>query len=168
MALDGPFGDFVFHERLREVTELIHEQNQAVDAGGEPYVTIAYLGELYVPDPDNPSLAGVQGELLGLAYEQYVPHLVREFMSAFTDGEGGGRVWEGAKEEYEDGVPLYQTGNPDADASFSAHLDRLCTEGPPDLVYFAGRSEDLEAFRTEIQGTGGDACVNGDVTIPRR
>ncbi|GAA1469496.1 hypothetical protein GCM10009603_65560 [Nocardiopsis exhalans] len=64
------FGDFVFHERLTEVTELIHEQNRAVDASGDPYVTIAHLAEMDVADPEDPSIAGAQGELLGLAYQQ--------------------------------------------------------------------------------------------------
>lgn len=64
------FGDFVFHERLAEVTELIREQNQAVDDSGDPYVTIAHLAEMDVADPQNPSIAGAQGELLGLAYQQ--------------------------------------------------------------------------------------------------
>lgn len=72
------FGDFVFDERLREVIELIEEQNKAVVASGEPYVTIAYVGELSDArskdssraQNDDSGLAGVQGELLGLAYRQ--------------------------------------------------------------------------------------------------
>ncbi|XKK41232.1 hypothetical protein HFP72_13325 [Nocardiopsis sp. ARC36] len=62
--------DFVFHERLEEVTERIRDQNRAVDESGDPYVTIAYMAELEIADPDDPSLSGVQGELLGLAFQQ--------------------------------------------------------------------------------------------------
>ena len=64
------FGDFVFHERLEQVTDLIREQNEKVDEAGVPYVTIAHLAELSSPRDDDPALAGAHGELLGLAHRQ--------------------------------------------------------------------------------------------------
>lgn len=64
------FGDFVFHERLREVTERIHEQNELIDEDDENHVTIAYVAELSTTGGSDLSLAGVQGELLGLAHQQ--------------------------------------------------------------------------------------------------
>lgn len=317
------FGDFVFHERLEEVTERIREQNQAVDDSGAPYVTIAYLAELYIGDPADPSLSGPQGELLGLAFqqdrhnelvgkdgtpkikllignagegwshavetaqeivgraenerlgmdrpigavgfghsvvpnseaiqtvgdanipmvgttatyddvakqgnrqhnefffplapansriamqsahwayhgvpwvdgsgvdhglapartavaiasaqkapdggehEQYGPHLAEQFMSAFRNE--GGRVWEGAgelgRDEYANGTLLYQSGELADDTTFREHLDRLCTESPPDLLYFAGRSADFTAFHEYFKTAGGRACVQGEMTI---
>ncbi|WP_053616637.1 hypothetical protein [Nocardiopsis sp. NRRL B-16309] len=64
-------GDFDFHDRLAEVSDRIHEQNEAI-GDDSPYVTVAYVGELTVPgDGDGDlALAGVQGELLGLAHQQ--------------------------------------------------------------------------------------------------
>ena len=64
------FGDFVFNERLEEVTELIRAQNEKVDDSGAPYVTVAHLAELSSPKDDDPALAGAHGELLGLAHRQ--------------------------------------------------------------------------------------------------
>ncbi|GAA0982688.1 hypothetical protein GCM10009551_027980 [Nocardiopsis tropica] len=317
------FGDFVFHERLEEVTERIRDQNRAVDDSGDPYVTIAYIAELEIADPGDPSLSGVQGELLGLAFqqdqhnelvgrdgtpkikilignageawahaeetareiaarsgntylgmdrpigavgfghsvapnseairivgdagipmvgttatyddvarsgerqhnefffpvapansriaeqaahwayngvpwtgdrgveyglepartavaiasagaaedggahEQYGPHLAELFMAAFQ--EEGGSVWEGARglgpEEYADGTLLYGSGDLEEDTTFRDHLDRLCTEDPPDLLYFAGRSADFTAFHDYFRTAGGAACVGGDMTI---
>ncbi|MEU0491069.1 hypothetical protein ABZ249_17730 [Nocardiopsis sp. NPDC006139] len=66
------FGGFVFHERLKEVTELIRDQNAAVDAAGRgtPHVTVAYFGALSTTSASDLTLAGVQGELLGIAHRQ--------------------------------------------------------------------------------------------------
>ncbi|MFL1429015.1 MULTISPECIES: hypothetical protein [unclassified Nocardiopsis] len=66
------FGDFVFHERLREATGLIRDQNAAVDAAprGTPHVTVAYFGALSTTAASDLNLAGVQGELLGIAHRQ--------------------------------------------------------------------------------------------------
>ena len=317
------FGDFVFHERLEEVTERIRDQNRAVDGSGDPYVTIAYIAELGIANPDDPSLSGAQGELLGLAFqqdqhnelvgrdgtpkikllignagegwghadrtareiaaraentylgmdrpigavgfghsvapnseaiqivgdagipmvgttatyddvaqhgarqhnefffpvapansriaeqaaywayhgvpwttaegaehglepartavaiasgrraadggehEQYGPHLAELFMTAFE--KEGGTVWEGVRglgaQEYADGTLLYRSGDLEEDTTFRDHLDRLCTEDPPDLLYFAGRSADFTAFHDYFKTAGGSACVGGDMTI---
>ncbi|CAL9522950.1 hypothetical protein SUDANB121_03892 [Nocardiopsis dassonvillei] len=66
------FGGFVFHDRLAEVTERIREQNDAVDAAGRgtPHVTVAYFGALSTTAGSDLALAGVQGELLGIAQRQ--------------------------------------------------------------------------------------------------
>jgi hypothetical protein len=64
------FGDFVFHDRLQEVTERIREQNELIDEDDENHVTIAYVAELSVTGDSDLTLAGVQGELLGLAHQQ--------------------------------------------------------------------------------------------------
>ncbi|MFJ9555840.1 ABC transporter substrate-binding protein [Nocardiopsis sp. NPDC101807] len=317
------FGDFVFHERLEEVTGRIRDQNRAVDESGDPYVTVAYIAELEIADPADPSLSGAQGELLGLAFqqdqhnelvgkdgtpkikilignageawahaeetareiaaragntrlgmdrpigavgfghsvapnseairivgdagipmvgttatyddvarsgerrhnefffpvapansriaeqaahwarngvpwtsdrgvgyglepartavaiasagaaedggthEQYGPHLAELFMTAFQ--EKGGSVWDGVRglgpQEYADGTLLYGSGDLEEDTTFRDHLDRLCTEDPPDLLYFAGRSADFTAFHDYFRTAGGAACVGGDMTI---
>ncbi|WDZ90232.1 ABC transporter substrate-binding protein [Nocardiopsis sp. HUAS JQ3] len=64
------FGAFVFHERLREVTERIHEQNEQVDEDDGNHVTLAYVAQLSATGNSDLSLSGVQGELLGLAHQQ--------------------------------------------------------------------------------------------------
>jgi ABC-type branched-subunit amino acid transport system substrate-binding protein len=66
------FGSVVFDERLKSVQDLIKTQNDTVVASGEEYVTVAYVGELSVADPvgDRNRLAGVHGELVGLAHRQ--------------------------------------------------------------------------------------------------
>ncbi|RKS05828.1 hypothetical protein DFP74_1440 [Nocardiopsis sp. Huas11] len=62
-------GEFEFHDRLAEVGARVHEQNEAV-GDDAPYVTVAYVGELTALGDDDLALAGVQGELLGLAHQQ--------------------------------------------------------------------------------------------------
>ncbi|SHJ08231.1 hypothetical protein SAMN05421803_103381 [Nocardiopsis flavescens] len=66
------FGGFEFHPRLAEVTRRIRDQNEAVDAAprGTPYVTVAYFGALTTTAESDLTLAGVQGELLGIALRQ--------------------------------------------------------------------------------------------------
>lgn len=64
------YGDFVFDDRLEEVSQRIERQNTRVDDSGAPYVTIAYLGELDTPGHDTYNMAGVQGELVGMAMRQ--------------------------------------------------------------------------------------------------
>ncbi|MEU3306878.1 ABC transporter substrate-binding protein [Nocardiopsis sp. NPDC006832] len=347
------FGDFVFDERLREVTELIGDQNDAVDDSGKPYVTIAYVGELsaadskdakYVEDVkafkkdtkdsedsspvenDGSELAGVQGELLGLAYqqelqndergkdrpnikillgnvgedwtysketakeivdmakdeslamdrpiaaigfghsvvnnslairevgkasltmmgttatfddvarsgagghnrfffpvapsnsriaaqaaqwalegvswtdpegaehglpehktavaladaetdaknnehEQYGRHLAQEFMEAFVkgsetkDGEINGEAWRSSEvldsDEYDSqGVLLYQDKT-----TLREQLRGICSDDPPDLIYYAGRSEDFSGFYNALIHSKGAKCSSGEVTI---
>lgn len=347
------FGDFVFDERLKEVTNKIKKQNDKVDESGKPYVTIAYIGELSTDnskdpsrddsedpsrddpedpsrdDPEDPSqddpdvsaLAGVQGELLGMAYrqekhnnpdrdhrpdvkillgnvgedwtysvdtareivdmagdenldtqdrpiavigfghsvlnnsraiqeigeaslamvgttatfndvaqsrfheysdfffpiapsnsrmaaqaarwarqgvpwskseeekfdlrqsdtavaignaetdedgdthEQYGPHLAREFMNAFVKEEAG-TAWTSKRgldtdEQIDEAVLLYQD-----EEIFPAYLERLClADEPPDLIYFAGRSDDFSEFYEALQSSEGDKCSGGGVTI---
>lgn len=67
------FGDFVFHDRLEEVTDRIHDQNEAI-GDKENHVTVVYVASLSLTSGDAGALdlAGVQGELLGLAYQQHV------------------------------------------------------------------------------------------------
>lgn len=320
------FGDFVFHERLEEVTTLIRNENRDVDESGGPYVTIAYIGELWVSDPDDPSLSGPQGELLGLAFQQdehntlvgnegeprikllignagerwghadetarevvaraantflgmdrpigvvgfghstepsseaiqiigdarlpmvgttathddvaqysesrqdeqgdeeprygvrrhneyffpvapansriaeqaarwayrgvrwqdedgsehglkpagtavaiagddgehdrYGPHLAEKFMAAFEAEKNHLREGAQEPETITDGTLLY-----DSRADLGEHLDRLCTDEPPDLIYFAGRSADFETFLKRVQRAEGDACARGEMSI---
>ncbi|UOE19303.1 hypothetical protein NI17_021630 [Thermobifida halotolerans] len=65
-------GSFVFHERLAAVQGRIKEQNDGVVTARTPYVTVVYLGQLSVSDTEasNSRLAGVLGELTGLALRQ--------------------------------------------------------------------------------------------------
>ncbi|PSK99687.1 ABC-type branched-subunit amino acid transport system substrate-binding protein [Murinocardiopsis flavida] len=65
-------GSFTFHPRLASVQDRIAEQNADVLGSDGPYVDIAYVGALSVTDDDQQSdlLAGVHGELAGLAVKQ--------------------------------------------------------------------------------------------------
>ncbi|TDQ55132.1 hypothetical protein [Actinorugispora endophytica] len=65
-------GSFPFDPRLESVQDRIREQNDAIDTKKDPYVTVVYFGQMSVrdPDADNSRLAGVQGELAGLALRQ--------------------------------------------------------------------------------------------------
>lgn len=318
------FGDFVFHERLEEVVDLVREQNEQVDEGDHLYVTVVHVAEMSVADPKDPSLAGVQGELLGLAHrqeqhndsvaggtpkiklllantgqqwrhapevatqikglvedtslgmdspvagvgfghsvvpnseaiqiigdaglpmvgttatfddvaghgnrrphefffpvaasnsriaaqtahwarngvpwvdeegkqrglppadtavaiagadavdaeeahEQYGPDLAERFMKEFE--ELGGTEWEGTEglgpDEYADGTLLYRTDGSEEDTTLEEHVDRICAgeRRPPSLIFFAGRSSDFAAFHQDLQISGGDACVRGEITI---
>lgn len=326
------FGDFVFHERLEEVVGLIREQNEQVDEGDHLYVTVAHFAEMSLNDPNDPSLSGVQGELLGLAYrqqqhnnavsggapkiklllanagqqwrhaprvaeqivelaedtslgmdrpvggvgfghsvvpnsqaiqimgdahlpmvgttttfddvagygdrrhheyffpvaasnsriaaqtaywarngvpwtdaegepwtdeqgeqrslspadtavaiagadaadaeedyEQYGPDLAERFMEEFR--ALGGAEWEGTEglgsDEYANGTLLYRSGDLAEDTTFEDHLDRICAgeEEPPDLIFFAGRTNDFAAFHEYLRSSGGDACVRGEIDI---
>ncbi|MFE9243359.1 ABC transporter substrate-binding protein [Nocardiopsis sp. NPDC006938] len=115
------------------------------------------------------AIAGAETDADGGRHEQYGPHLAREFMAAFEDR--GGRVWEGARdlgpEEYDGrGVLLYRDGDEDADTTYERQLERLCTDDdPPDLLYYAGRSDDFTEFYRRFIRTGGEDCVDGRMTI---
>ncbi|MGW5875378.1 ABC transporter substrate-binding protein [Nocardiopsis terrae] len=115
------------------------------------------------------AIASAQTDDEGGKHEQYGPHLAREFIAAFR--EGGGSVWEGAEgldgDEYDgEGVLLYQTGDPETDTTYAEQLERLCTDDdPPDLLYYAGRSDDFTGFYRRFIRTGGQDCVDGHMTI---
>ncbi|GHC77961.1 hypothetical protein GCM10007079_15530 [Nocardiopsis terrae] len=115
------------------------------------------------------AIASAQTDAEGGKHEQYGPHLAREFIAAFR--EGGGTVWEGAEgldgDEYDgEGVLLYQTGDPETDTTYAEQLERLCTDDdPPDLLYYAGRSDDFTGFYRRFIRTGGQDCVDGHMTI---
>nr|WP_237450129.1 hypothetical protein [Nocardiopsis alba] len=67
------YGDFRFHSRLDGVIELIRKQNEEVDKSGEPYVTIAHMADMSASareGEEDYALAGVQGELFGMARAQ--------------------------------------------------------------------------------------------------
>lgn len=66
-------GSFVFHEDLEAAQKQIEEQNDEILDKKQPYVTVVYFGQLSVSDPQktNSRLAGVQGELRGLAMRQW-------------------------------------------------------------------------------------------------
>lgn len=66
------FGAFPFHDRLETLVDAIHEQNQEVEEGDRPYVTVVFFAELNTLGTSDLSLSGVQGELLGLAEGQEV------------------------------------------------------------------------------------------------
>lgn len=64
-------GSFPFASRLEAVQERLWEQNEEVVSSGNPYVTVVYVGELSVREgASEDRLAGVQGELAGLAVRQ--------------------------------------------------------------------------------------------------
>lgn len=64
-------GETTFHERLKLVTGLIREENEAIK-DSEDYVTVVHVGELSRPNTESESLAlaGVHGELHGIAEAQ--------------------------------------------------------------------------------------------------
>ncbi|WP_067969261.1 type 1 periplasmic-binding domain-containing protein [Nocardiopsis trehalosi] len=66
------YGSFAFDDRLESVQDRIAEQNADVAKSDKPHVTVAYVGELSVADAeaDRDRLAGVHGELAGLAIRQ--------------------------------------------------------------------------------------------------
>ncbi|MEC3892738.1 hypothetical protein [Nocardiopsis sp. LDBS1602] len=70
------YGEVRFHGRLDGVIELIREQNEEVDKSGEPYVTIAHMADMSASTKEGKegkedyALAGVQGELFGMALAQ--------------------------------------------------------------------------------------------------
>ncbi|WP_017544018.1 ABC transporter substrate-binding protein [Nocardiopsis prasina] len=115
------------------------------------------------------AIASGETDAEGGPHEQYGPHLAREFIAAFKDR--GGRVWEGAegleRDEYDgQGVLLYQNGESETDTTYEQQLERLCTdEDPPDLLYYAGRSDDFTEFYRRFTRTGGEDCVDGRMTI---
>ncbi|MBR8742709.1 ABC transporter substrate-binding protein [Nocardiopsis sp. MG754419] len=115
------------------------------------------------------AIASAQTDAEGGAHEQYGPHLAQEFMAAFVDR--GGAVWEGTEDlgsdEYDDqGVLLYQDGHLETDTTYREHLERLCSdEDPPDLLYYAGRSDDFTRFYRDFMRSGGEECNGGGMTI---
>ncbi|MEU3141220.1 hypothetical protein [Nocardiopsis alba] len=70
------YGEVRFHGRLDGVIELIREQNEEVDKSGESYVTIAHMADMSASTKEGKegkedyALAGVQGELFGMALAQ--------------------------------------------------------------------------------------------------
>ncbi|WP_285758536.1 hypothetical protein [Nocardiopsis ansamitocini] len=74
-------GSYVFHERLGAAQETIAEQNVQAEAG--PHVTVVYFAALSVDDDtaQRALLAGVHGELVGLALRQ------REYNALRSDDE---------------------------------------------------------------------------------
>lgn len=121
-------------------------------------------------EPHETAVAIASGETdtEGGTHEQYGPHLAREFIDAFE--RRGGRVWEGAeglgRNEYDRGVLLYQNGESEDDTTYEEQLERLCTDDdPPDLLYYAGRSDDFTEFYRRFTRTGGEDCVEGRMTI---
>lgn len=116
------------------------------------------------------ALASAETDTEGEEHEQYGPHLAQEFMEAFVEDEGG-EVWQGAEgldaDEYDDqGVLLYQSGHLETDTTYREHLDRLCSdENPPDLLYYAGRSDDFTRFYRDFMRSGGEECNGGGMTI---
>ncbi len=115
------------------------------------------------------AIASAERDASGDDHEQYGPDLARRFMTAFVDGGGG--VWEGAQDlgsdEYDDqGVLLYQSGELETDTTYKEHLDRLCSdEDPPELLYYAGRSDDFTRFYRDFMRSGGEECNGGGMTI---
>lgn len=63
-CVGGTYGDFVFDDRLEEISEEIEKQNTQVDESDQAYVTIAYMAEMDTPGDDTYNTAVVQGELL--------------------------------------------------------------------------------------------------------
>lgn len=63
-CVGGTYGDFVFDDRLEEISEEIEKQNTKVDESDQAYVTIAYMAEMDTPGDDTYNTAVVQGELL--------------------------------------------------------------------------------------------------------
>ncbi|WP_141926097.1 hypothetical protein [Haloactinospora alba] len=70
-------GSFAFDDRLERVQQRIAEENEAVEKSDEPYVTVVYLGAMSREggsadggNGDSDALAGVHGELAGLAVRQ--------------------------------------------------------------------------------------------------
>lgn len=116
------------------------------------------------------AIASAETDTKGEEHEQYGPHLAQEFMAAFVEAEGG-EIWQGAEEldsdEYDDqGVLLYQSGHLETDTTYREHLDRLCSdENPPDLLYYAGRSDDFTRFYRDFMRSGGEECNGGGMTI---
>ncbi|WP_020480265.1 ABC transporter substrate-binding protein [Nocardiopsis ganjiahuensis] len=115
------------------------------------------------------AIASAETDAEGAEHEQYGPDLARKFMSAFV--EGGGEVWAGAEDlgsdKYDDqGVLLYQSGHLDTDTTYKEHLNRLCSDDdPPDLLYYAGRSDDFTRFYRDFMRSGGEECNGGGTTI---
>lgn len=116
------------------------------------------------------AIASAETDTKGEEHEKYGPHLAREFMEAFVEAEGG-EVWQGVEglgsDEYdEQGVLLYQSGHLETDTTYREHLDRLCSdENPPDLLYYAGRSDDFTRFYRDFMRSGGEECNGGGMTI---
>ncbi|MDE3720745.1 hypothetical protein PWG71_05050 [Nocardiopsis sp. N85] len=110
------FGDFVFHERLTEVTEHIREQNEAVDKAGRDttHVTVAYFGALSTTGANDLTLAGVQGELLGIAHRQAQHNasadasLPRIKIMLVNTGQGWSRAREAAEMVVERAVETHR------------------------------------------------------------
>ena len=138
------------------------------DGDGEPWLDGE--GEQQALEPVETAVAIAGADAVDEdAHEQYGPDLAERFMKEFR--ELGGTEWAGTEglgpEEYEDGALLYRSGAVAEDTTFEDHLDRICAgeEEPPDLIYFAGRSTDFEAFHEYLRSSGGDACVRGEISL---
>lgn len=83
--------------------------------------------------------------------EEYGPHLAQTFMAEFV--ALGGQAWTGGSTgAVAQGVLEYQVTR-DEGASIQDRVRELC-EDPPDLIYFAGRSDDFAAFHGALGEDG--------------
>ncbi|MFC4562806.1 hypothetical protein ACFO4E_13145 [Nocardiopsis mangrovi] len=89
--------------------------------------------------------------------DSYGRNLAEAFAAGFADLAGPAADGESAAE-----VHTYRGGRP---TELSAALDEVCAD-PPDLIYYAGRSDDFDVFQDQLDRTrdcsAGVAVLGGD------
>ena len=107
----------------------------------------------------------------GDSHEQYGPHLGERFIEEFTDR--GGTPWtpEGdfATGSTTDGLMLYQPRADRKGPSINQVVSEVChserEQEPPDLVYYAGRSEEFSVFLRALGDGGSSMCAENAITV---
>lgn len=107
----------------------------------------------------------------GDQHEKYGPHLGERFIEEFTDR--GGTAWspEGdfATGTATDGLMLYQPRADREGPSIDQVVSEVChserEQAPPDLIYYAGRSEEFSAFLRALGDGGSSVCAENAITV---